>query len=91
MSPILISLVVFACVFGGALSGMGLRTVLPEHHRNTESRDVVKLGMGLPPHPVVPHRLGRRYFMHLRTSVRTWSAAPMRINPTRGYSRSRIM
>jgi len=26
---------------------MGLRSVLPEHHRNTESRDVVKLGMGL--------------------------------------------
>ncbi len=41
------SLVVFACVFGGALAGMGLRAVLPEHHRSTESKDIVKLGMGL--------------------------------------------
>jgi hypothetical protein len=41
------SLIVFACVFGGALAGMALRGVLPEHHRSTESRDVVKLGMGL--------------------------------------------
>jgi hypothetical protein len=47
MSPLSISLVVLACVFGGALAGMALRAVLPEHHRSTESRDVVKLGMGL--------------------------------------------
>ncbi len=47
MSPLSTSLVVFACVFGGALAGMGLRAVLPEHHRSAESRDVVKLGMGL--------------------------------------------
>jgi hypothetical protein len=47
MSPLSMSLIVFACVFGGALAGMALRGVLPEHHRSTESRDVVKLGMGL--------------------------------------------
>jgi hypothetical protein len=46
-SAISISTVVFACVFGGALGGMALRAVLPEHHRTPESRDLVKLGMGL--------------------------------------------
>ncbi len=47
MTPLSTSLVVFACVFGGALAGMGLRAILPDHHRSAESRDVVKLGMGL--------------------------------------------
>ena len=42
-----ISWIVFACVFGGALFGNFLRAVLPEHHLSTESKDVVKLGMGL--------------------------------------------
>jgi hypothetical protein len=42
-----ISLIVFAFVFGGALFGIFLRTVLPEHHLNDSSKDVVKLGMGL--------------------------------------------
>ena len=36
-----------ACVFGGALFGMFLRTVLPEHHLNEASKDVVKLVTGL--------------------------------------------
>src|SRR5947208_13054596 len=39
--------IVFACVFGGALLGMLLRSVLPEHHLTQDSKDVVKLGMGL--------------------------------------------
>lgn len=39
--------IVFVCVFGGALLGLFLRTVLPTHHVSTESKDVVKLGMGL--------------------------------------------
>jgi hypothetical protein len=42
-----ISLIVFTCVFGGVVTGMLLRTVLPEHHVSPESKDVVKLGMGL--------------------------------------------
>jgi len=42
-----ISLVVFACVFGGAIAGMLLRAFLPEHHLSSETQDVVKLGMGL--------------------------------------------
>jgi hypothetical protein len=47
MSAMTISVVVFACVFGGALLGMLLRAILPEHHLSSDSRDVVKLGMGL--------------------------------------------
>jgi hypothetical protein len=41
------SLVVFACVFGGALLGLFLRTVLPEQHLNADSKSTVNLGMGL--------------------------------------------
>ncbi len=47
MSPTVISLVVFACVFGGALAGMALRAVLPEHHRSAETKDLVKSAMAL--------------------------------------------
>ena len=47
MSAIAIAAVVFACVFGSALLGLLLRTMLPEHHLSSESKDVVKLAMGL--------------------------------------------
>jgi hypothetical protein len=47
MSSLTISAIVFACVFGGALFGMLLRARLPENHLSPESKDVVKLGMGL--------------------------------------------
>ena len=47
MSSLTISGIVFAVVFGGAIFGMLLRAMLPEHHLSAESRDVVKLGMGL--------------------------------------------
>jgi len=39
--------IIFGCVFGGVLVGMLLRAVLPERHLSAESKDVVKLGMGL--------------------------------------------
>ena len=39
--------IVFVCVFGGAVVGMLLRRVLPANHLKDESKDVVKLGMGL--------------------------------------------
>ena len=41
------SLVVFSCVFGGALLGLFLRTVLPEHHLNADSKSTITVGMGL--------------------------------------------
>jgi hypothetical protein len=47
MSAVSISLIVLACVFGGALLGMVLQTVLPRHHLHADTKDVVKLGMGL--------------------------------------------
>ena len=47
MSPISISWIVFACVFGGALLGMFLHSVLPEHHLSTESRSALSLVIGL--------------------------------------------
>jgi hypothetical protein len=47
MSSITISLIVFACVFGSALLGLFLRARLPEHHMSQDSKDVVKLAMGL--------------------------------------------
>jgi hypothetical protein len=45
--PLGIGTIVFACVFGGALGGMFLRTVVPEHHLTKETEDAVKLGMGM--------------------------------------------
>ena len=47
MSPTEIALIVFACVLGGTLLGMYLRVVMPEHHLSEDSKDVIKLGMGL--------------------------------------------
>ena len=42
-----VSLLIFACVFGGAILGVIARSVLPEHHLSEQSKDVVKLGTGL--------------------------------------------
>jgi len=47
MNPIEIGAVVFAGVFGGALLGLRLRRALPDPHRSSETKDVVKLAMGL--------------------------------------------
>ena len=35
------------CVFGGALTGLGLQLLLPKHHLSKESQDVVKLCAGV--------------------------------------------
>ena len=42
-----ISLIVFSCIFGGALLGFLLHNILPEPHLSPESRQVVNLGMGV--------------------------------------------
>jgi hypothetical protein len=47
MNSIIISLIVFACVAGGALIGLFLGAVLPRPHLGGDSKDTVKLGMGL--------------------------------------------
>jgi hypothetical protein len=47
MLPLEIALLVFACVFGGALVGMFSSAALPEHHLSKDSVDSIKMGMGL--------------------------------------------
>src|SRR6202051_4068773 len=47
MMNLLISLLVFALIFGGALAGMAVRPLLSEHHLHSDSKDVVKLTAGL--------------------------------------------
>jgi hypothetical protein len=42
-----IGLIVFACASGGAWLGMWSRSVLPEHHLDSESKQTVQLGIGL--------------------------------------------
>jgi hypothetical protein len=47
MNALLISAIVFACVFGGAILGSALRSVLPTHHLAEDSKDIIKLAIGL--------------------------------------------
>ena len=47
MGSLTIASITFACIFGGALLGMGLSLLLPEHHLSNESKETVKLGAGL--------------------------------------------
>jgi hypothetical protein len=47
MNALAIGGIVFGCVFGGAMFGMFLRAVLPEHHLSTESKDVIKLAIAM--------------------------------------------
>ena len=47
MDPTFVGLVVFACAFAGVLFGMWLRAKLPEHLLSAESRDTIKVGIGL--------------------------------------------
>jgi len=47
VSPIVISLIAFASIFGGTLLGMFLHAHLPDHHLSIDSKDVMKLGTGM--------------------------------------------
>ncbi len=47
MSCLATSATVLACVFGGALLGITLRSVLPAQHLSTDSKDIVRLSAGL--------------------------------------------
>ncbi len=47
MSPLTAGVIVFVCTLGGALAGIRLRVRLPEHHVDDESKDTIKLGIGL--------------------------------------------
>jgi hypothetical protein len=47
MSAMAIAGIVFACVFGGALLGMFVRSALPEGHLSGDTKDVVKVAIAL--------------------------------------------
>jgi hypothetical protein len=47
MNDLLISLLVFAIIFGGALVGVMVRPLLSETHLNADSKDVVRMATGL--------------------------------------------
>jgi len=47
MASIHAAAVIFGCVFGGALMGIALQSVLPRHHLDSETKDLVKLCVGL--------------------------------------------
>ena len=42
-----ISAIIFSCIFGGALLGMWLRGVLPDHHLDADNKNLLQLGVGL--------------------------------------------
>ena len=47
MNANVVGIIVFTSTFGAALLGMRFRTLLPKHYFDTESRDTVKVGIGL--------------------------------------------
>lgn len=47
MSAHLVAFIAFLCIFGGALLAMAIAAVLPDHHRSGDSRDVIKLAIGM--------------------------------------------
>jgi len=47
MNPVTVSLLIFFCVCGLGLGAMRLRSALPEHHLSADTKDTVKLAMGL--------------------------------------------
>jgi hypothetical protein len=47
MKALLIAPVVLACIFGGALLGLALRARLPDRHLGDDSKDIVKLSIGV--------------------------------------------
>ena len=47
MNSIVILFIAFAGVFGAALLGVFLRAVLPEQHLSADSKDTVRLGIGV--------------------------------------------
>ena len=47
MNPISVGIIVFTFTFGSALLGLWLRATLPDHQLDAETRDTVKVGVGL--------------------------------------------
>ncbi len=47
MNSAITAAIVFACLFGAGLLGVRVRAILPENHLNPDTKDAVKVGMGL--------------------------------------------
>ena len=47
MNSTITGAIVFACLFGAGLLGMRIRAELPEHHLTTDTKDAVRILMGL--------------------------------------------
>jgi hypothetical protein len=47
MNSTIIAAIVFGCLFAAGLLGVRVRAMLPENHLNPETKDAVKVGMGL--------------------------------------------
>jgi hypothetical protein len=47
LGVVTISLAAFVVMLGGAMAGIALRRLLPEHHLNDHSKDIVRLGSAL--------------------------------------------
>jgi hypothetical protein len=47
MNSIEVAAMIFGCLVAGALAGMRLRMIIPKHHLDSDTRDLIKLGVGL--------------------------------------------
>jgi hypothetical protein len=47
MSSVAIAATILCCLLAGALLGMWLRGIIPQHHLDSDTRDLIKLGVGL--------------------------------------------
>lgn len=47
LTPVLMSLAAFACIFGGTFLGIFVRRKLPDHHLSPETKDIVRQGTAL--------------------------------------------
>jgi hypothetical protein len=47
MTAIEVAFIIFCCLFGGAVAGMRLRVIIPKHHLDPDTKDLIKLGVGL--------------------------------------------
>jgi hypothetical protein len=47
LNAVEVGFIVLACTFGGSMFGMALRTALPPSHLASETKDLIKLAMGL--------------------------------------------
>ena len=47
MNSFAVGLVAFACMFGGALTGVLLHLYIPQHHQSADTQRIVNLAAGI--------------------------------------------